>query len=207
MRRAWLLLFALALVIAGCGLTSEVEDEGVTDTSAAAEILEGEEIDTTTTLDSDEEDDDGGVLEIATLLPIESGRYEGEQWIKWKLTGPIPDPADPYVRTYQLNIRSLEDDVFGMGFTLSQGEEPFATGFCLADRPNCANETFDVAVDIGPEGDELIFRVPEGTYGDATGLMIGAYIQTWATEDADLVTDDITGGSSVPMGFDERDPC
>ena len=150
---------------------------------------------------------DDGVLEVATLLPLESGRFEADHWIKWKLGAPILDETGQYTATYQLDIRSAEDDVFGVGWTIQQGEEPFASGFCLDDRPNCDDGTVPVRVDLGPEGDELIFRIPEGTFGDATELEVGAFIQTFATSDADVVTEHVADGARMQLGTDERDPC
>jgi hypothetical protein len=206
-RISWLVV-ALGVLLAACGTGDDSEE------SEAPEdiIVEGES--TTPTLATDATDpgsasseDDDGVLEVATLLPLESGRFEADHWIKWKLGAPILDAAAQYTVTYQLNIRSAEDDVFGVGWTIQQGEEPFASGFCLDDRPNCDDGTVAVTVDLGPEGDELIFRIPEGTFGDATELEVGAFIQTFATSDAEVVTEHVTDGSRMPLGTDERDPC
>ncbi len=145
------------------------------------------------------------MLEIATLLPIESGRFAGEHWIKWTLEEPIPDPNEFHM-TYQVNIRSVESDVYGFGWTIPKGEEPFASGFCLDDRPNCADGTIPVTVVVGPNLDELTFFVPEGTFGEATDLRIFGFIQTFP-ENGDPITEDVGDGAPIPMGFDERDPC
>lgn len=211
MRRLSLLALVFVVVLAACGMTSEVpiEEEG-----DVAEEITVEEEQVGTTLSSDDagseddpsEEDGAGVLEIATLLPVESGTFEGQHWIKWKLDAPIADPAKVHI-TYQLNIRSAEDDVFGVGWTIPVDEEPFASGFCLDDRPNCADGIVPVGVDIGPEGDELIFRIPEGTFGNATGLRFGAFIQTFASADANPVTEDVADGAVVPLGTEEGDPC
>ncbi len=208
MERCSTLVVVIAVLLAACGTGDDSEE------SEAAEdiIVEGES--TTPTLATDAADsgsasseDDDGVLEVATLLPLDSGRFETDHWIKWKLGAPILDEAGQYTATYQLDIRSAEDDVFGVGWTIQQGEEPFASGFCLDDRPNCDDGTVAVTVDLGPEGDELIFRIPEGTFGDATGLEVGAFIQTFATSDADVVTENVADGARTPLGTDERDPC
>ncbi len=208
MKRILWLVVVLAVLLAACAPGEDSEESEV----AEDIIVEGESVTTTLATDaagsgSASSEDDDGVLKVATLLPLESGLFEAHHWIKWKLGAPILDPAGQYTVTYQLDIRSAEDDVFGVGWTIQQGEEPFASSFCLEDRPNCDDGSVPVRVDRGPEGDELIFRIPEGTFGDATGLEVGAFIQTFATPDADVVTENVANGARMPLGTDERDPC
>lgn len=211
MSRSSLLILILTVVVAGCGLTSEADDDQTEETPAPREVVVGDEDDegivaeTTTTLSPLEDDEDAEPLEIATLLPIESGTFEGRSWIKWKLDRPIPDPIDVHT-TYQLNIESAEDDLFGLGWTIPIDGAPFASGFCFEDRPNCDDGTVAVDVEVGPLGNELIFFAPQPAFGNATGLEIEPFIQTFPPGE-DPVAEFVGGGATVPMGFNEGDPC
>lgn len=215
MNRLVSVMLVLGLLLAACGGVPEAEpEESETETDptdVTAEPSQGEDTDDesedeaiATTLISQE--DDAGVLEVATLLPVESGLFEGSHWIKWKLATPIPDPPQFHV-TYQVTLRSAEDDIYGVGWTIPLDGASFASGFCLDDRPNCADGTVSVAVDVSSERDELVFLIPEGTFGDATMLDIGAVIQTYATPDASPDTENVGDGARVPLGTTEGDPC
>ncbi len=94
MERCSILVVVIAVLLAACGTGDESEESEV----AEDIIVEGES--TTPTLATDATDsgsasseDDDGVLEVATLLPFESGRFEADHWIKWKLGAPILDAA------------------------------------------------------------------------------------------------------------------
>jgi hypothetical protein len=200
-------MIVVALIIAACGIAEEEPDEEPDDQTAVTAPASEEDLVSTPTVateeGSDEESD--GVLEIGTLLPFESGLFEGKHWIKWQLDDPITLPFELHT-TFQLNIRSAEDDVFGVGWTVPTGEEPFASGFCLEDRPNCADGTVPVDVEVGPEQDELTFFIPVGIFNDATDLRIFAFIQTFPL-DADPITEDVGDGTPILMSFAESDPC
>ena len=205
MRQLWWLALVFVVVLAACGTGDddvEEEDHIVEDEVVSATTLALDEIESS----SASADDEGGVVELATLLPIESGRSEGHHWIKWTLDEPIPDPADQYIKSYNLFIRSAEDDVFGVGWNLPEEGEPFGTSFCLDDKPNCNDGFVPIEWEIAPN--EIKFFIQEGTFGDATGLTISATIETGATEaPEDLVTETLADGARVPLGMEERDPC
>ena len=199
-------MIVVALIIAACGTSDEPEEEPDDETAVTAPASEEDLVSTPTPVPeegSDEESD--GVLELGTLLPFESGLFEERHWIKWTLNAPIPVPNLIHT-TFQLNFRSAEDDVFGVGWTLPLDEEPFASGFCLEDRSNCTDGTVPVDVEVGPEQDELTFFIPVGTFNDAADLRISAFIQTFPL-DADPITEDVGDGTPILMGFTERDPC
>ena len=215
MNRFWWVTLAFYLFLVACGMTTEVPDDGETEiTPAPTEVAigeDGEPIETTTTLPPEEaadtEDEDSGPLNIATLLPVESGVDEGDHWFKWQLGTPISDPVDEYIKTYQLTIRSLEDDIFGLGYTVGQNEEPFVATFCLEDRPNCATGTFPAEVDVLDNGGTLLFRVPLGSFEEATELRVGAHITSFPEQDSDPQNEIIGDGVSIPVELVEKDPC
>ena len=139
-------------------------------------------------------------------FPIDSGTFEGRAWFKWKLDEPVSDQVEQHV-TFQLNISSVEDGLWGAGYTFPVNEAPFATAFCLEDRPDCDNGEVPVEGELNSEGDEITWWIAEGVFGDATGLGIHAFVQTYATPLASPVTESIADGAAIPVGTDERDPC
>ena len=85
--------------------------------------------------------------------------------------------------------------------------EAFATGGCLEDRPGCDTGEVLVEGELNTERDEIIFRFAEGVFGDATGLEIFAFEQTYVDQNAAPETEEAASGARIPLGTDERDPC
>lgn len=151
-----------------------------------------------------EEEASGAGDDVSSSFPLDSSRFNGNYSFRVQLPAAISDPTDVHT-IFQVNVKSAEGQQWGLAWVTPLNEAPFPDGFCFEDRPNCADGTVQVEVEVGPDRDLLTFCTPEETFGNATGLIFGAIIVTFP-EGGAPVTETIADGTVIPVGTDERDP-
>lgn len=211
-RLAWIILVvAVALVVFGCGESDGSEVVEVETTPAAeqeSDDSEGVEVDPTsgaaaeTDTTSVVDVPDGAASEIAEL---DSGMHEGEQWIKLTLVGQIPE--DQFKKRYSLEFRTNEEDLIVTSWNVIEGDDPFASSFCIGETPSCPDGIFPFGVVVGDNNDSLVFFLSGDAFANSTDPTVKAFVKT-GTSDApeDEVTTDFQGGERFPLLTDERDP-
>ena len=108
-------MIVVALIIAACGIAEEEPD----DEEVPEDIIVEGELVTPNSLATEDapQEEDPGVLEVATLLPFESGRFEGDHWVKWKLDGPIQVPLE-FHPTFQVLFDNMVSPLQATMFSL-----------------------------------------------------------------------------------------
>jgi hypothetical protein len=201
-RLAWIVLVVtVALIALGCGDDS---DEFEVDTTPAAEADDSEEVEVDTTPPAVAETDITSVVDppdtaAPEIADLDSGMHEGEQWIKLTLLGQIPE--DQVEKRYSLEFRTDEEDLIVASWNVIEGEDPFASSFCIGETPSCPDGIFPFGVEVGDNNDSLVFFLSGDAFANSTNPTVKAFVETGAT------AADFQGGERFSLLTYERDPC
>jgi hypothetical protein len=205
-RLLWIVLVVtVALVAFGCGDSDDTEAVEVETTPAAEEESdESKQVEVDTTSPAAAETDitsaaDGPDTAASQIAELDSGMHEGEQWIKLTLLGQIPE--DQVEKRYSLEFRTDEEDLIVASWNVIEGEDPFASSFCIGETPSCPDGIFPFGVEVGDNNDSLVFFLSGDAFANSTNPTVKAFVETGAT------TADFQGGERFPLLTDERDPC
>ncbi len=170
----------------------------------AAEADDSEEVEVDTTPPAVAETDTTSVVDTpdtaaSEIADLDSGMHEGEQWIKLTLVDQIPE--DQVERRYSLEFRTNEEDLIVTSWNVVEGEDPFASSFCIGETPSCPDGIFPFGVEVGDNNDSLVFFLDGDAFANSTNPTVKAFVET------DASAADFQRGERFPLLTDERDPC
>lgn len=139
------------------------------------------------------------------ILDMSSGTYEGEQWIKMDLVGPIVVEQD--LKRYSIEFRTNEEDLIIAAYNVEPGGDPFSTSFCVGQTPSCPDGIFGIVGEPNANNDSLVFRFAGDAFANSTDPTFAAFVEIGpADSPEDRVTFHFHDGERFPLLTDESDP-